>query len=683
MDEFLGSTGDPVQEAAAQDVEEMLSNELMKVADAKGKASEIMVSQMQGANMPQRIVGSLDAAYKNMIAPNEMVVARLSPGDKILSMKNQRTVTDPRTNETVIVAPRPEYHAALTAAPIVDKNVVEAAYNRKNPRSSFDLQESLKTIQTLHGPELMSASSSLRTNISVAMSEEHEAIRQQAMRQSGYLEATTSVNLNRALDQQAGYRGVATEELIAAQELQSKALIDSQRIELSLVSTSARLAELTAAKEQLKTVEDWRMKQETNKEAQTEENKRQEAHRAEQALLRAEERGTLAEAAHHRKVAWEIEKTGLVAVDKKLHDIDRDIAKLAQAGYTADRADARVQLQYDLKAKATAEKAELLRRGVPEQQLENYRIVYGSSGDDMKDRQYIVENRTKDKRLAEVVNASDVTMYSMLASKDNAIREAALRLIDGYDKILNNQATSALDLKKGTPETDTTKAVRKILDLSASPDALLKYLTTSNVYTQEQALQYSRAHLTANAAGREAVVGQMIRDGVNVSVSALMKKNLTSDVRLWKSTETASGPFKDAIQKVRTTDGKVNIADAVDAFIIGDYKDQNGAVLDSDAKVAIINSALASAVQNGFRSSLFPALAAEALTNEIRGTISAKAMLSKINRFFSGVMPTTYGHYMRDRNEGGVSGPPLPAAPKNKGQVTPGTSDAPANPFYP
>jgi len=624
-------------ENALTNVSDILANQLMKVSGTKQADADIAISQSNDAAAPGRVISSLDAQYAQLVGADEEVVGRAPKGTKFGTFGKTRAINDPKTGEILFISPKPEYQAAPVTAKHDDSAVVQRQYQQaSNPQKVFNLNEEMKALAAKSGDEAQQASSVLLANINSEIARERDAIRLQAAHKSGLTEAEAAFNINLQLDREKGgpFLTQASHQTLQAQAVRDQALDSTRKYEVSLVESSAKLAELMSAKEWVTKVEIRGAERELRR---VERNADQKARMQERYDLMSERD----QQNFDRKISWAHDKRALDAVDRDYRMALKHANDLEKIGITSANADARQQSAFEARAAAIQTRSALLRKTVSEEQLTNFRIVYGTSGDDDEDRATIVNRRDKQKDLAAVISADDTTIFQMLSSSDSAIQQKAIKLVDGRDKMLNAGRTVSVTELDNLPESESSKIIKKVLSRANTPTLLLKELKQKGAITDQESGALLTESLTGDAKSKERIRQELIQRSLTFELATVVTDNLTNDVRSWKTSETASGPLKEAIDKVRSSDGKVSIDDWVTSVMESEFKNPDGSVMAKEQKVEMINSTITAAVQNNAKSSLFPANAAvtERLIARAKNEISWWTIKDLLSR--SGRIPVT------------------------------------------
>jgi hypothetical protein len=608
------------QEAAVEDISEVLSQELTKISQAKGLATDTIINTQTDAQVGQRVTTSLDAAYANLIGPDEVVVARGVPGARtVATFGRTREVTDPRTNESIFVAPRPEFQAAMLNAPHSDMNTVKVAYERSgNPAKQFNIHEQLKHLSTLSGDELMQGTANVRLNINLEIAKERDIIRKNAAMQSGLLEAETVLLQNKAMDRAKG--GIFLTQS-SYQTLQAQALVDqaqhrADRYEASMIHSSPMLAELISGKEILGKTEEWRAKQDYLSAGRREE---------------AAAKGTAALAAFDYKHA-------ITSLNQRELAADRELAALTRQGISIANSNARFEAALAAKAAVKMEKTALLKASVRDEMLTNYHIVYGTTGDDNRDREVIMSriDKPKEKELFAVLNADPTTVVEMLADDDASIRERGVKLINGWEMNLNAGATPP-DIKTYTtaPDGPTAKIARQLLKDMANPSKLVADMKKAGL-SDDTVKGINAALVVGDTKEKTRARYQLLQTVMTIRLDELMKTQLKDDVRSWKTSETESGALKDAISAVRTPNGKVPFNDFIDSVFTSPLKNEAGVPLGDGEKVAILHRAIEVATQTAFKSPLYRRTENEALRDQMMSQMNSRMQWNNVQKILTG-----------------------------------------------
>lgn len=609
---------------------DLLSQELLRVADIKGAALDQEIVQTTEIT-PGKTISSLDAAYQKLVGAGEQVIGRGPRGGKtIATWGGARAIDDPIRKETIFVAPMAEMTNAIVNAPHNDKAVVEQRYAATaSPIAPFNVANELAALRGKQGEDLLEASSLLRANVNREIAKERDAIRTQAAIQSGLTEAEAAVRQNILLDQEKGgvFATQASAQTLQAQQLLDAATIRAQRYEASLVDRSTRLAELASANDTIKSTIDWKARQDI----MSAERKGRQEDRFEQQRAMFAAQGSRELERFERGVAWQQEKLALEHIYRLDAQAQKQTDALIRSGITQNNADARQQAVFQNAATVRKQKIDLLNSTVTPEQLTNYRIVYGGSGNLEQDRFTIAMRRDRDKELAAVITADATSTFEMLASDNSGTREKALKLIDGYDKLLNApDADVAIAGLAGSPEGGIAKMVREVVKKAQTPQSLLKELKDKNVYSTEQVKAVQSVLLAGGEKDKERNRKQLIQDAVNSGVASIMRDRFFGDVRNWVSSETTTGPLKQVIDSVRTKDGKVPLDVFIDTLISTQLTDATGQPIDDNVKLELFNRAADVSVANGAKSILFPATANLAIAEEIKAMTKGRMVWGKV-----------------------------------------------------
>lgn len=605
------------QDPANPLVLDVMSQALLEVAKTKQKVAEGTIQQGVGFIVRHEVgdpSSELNNAYKELASPDERVFAKLPAGSGpvIATWGGGKVKTLKGTGEQAYVIPKEEYQRAVTDATPVNHNaVVNRAHQQAgSPIRSFDIGAEMKALQDKRGEDLLNHVNLLMSNLDQELANARATIRTAAMVQSGASEAQASLQANLALDREKGFANQVTAQTHAAQTMLSNATVIAQRLEASMVETDPRIREIMSAKNSLTSIYAWRGKREADdaiKDANREEIARQ-------------------------KGDAELEKFRRDKTYQNLRDIEKrefELEKIIARGGPAERLAALQAERETLRLSKTA----ALRNTVTDQNLINYQYVYGTSGDDNQDRMLIVARRDKEKDMLKVINADYRTVYDMLSSTDAATRQAAYKLVDSTDKVLNDPTTAGMDSKALLNYINTkspgklVEKLKEIADSGHNMQALARYATRFGI-PADQIKEYTG--VLANQGGKDIIENNrknlMVRL-LTATVNAHVEGQLRDNVLAWKVSElTPMQPLERVLSNITPKKGVVSLEQFVDTVLYTDMEDpKNPAVkLNNKQKLEMISTAVRAAAANASKTMLFPAdnLLANKLEAEIkdRGT---------------------------------------------------------------
>lgn len=589
------------QNQDAQNVQPMaldvMSQALLDVSGTKQKVAEGDIQRGTGfiirheVNNPE---SELNTAFKEIASPDEKVFATLPSSGKVVGTWGG-TIKTAKNGDKVFVVPKQEYRDAITsAAPMNHRDVAQRAQQQAGaPVHSFDLSAEMKALQDKRGEDLLNGINIIQSNIDQELAKSRAAVRTQAMIQSGATEAQAALQANIALDREKGFTNQATVQTAAAQKMLDSALVIAQRLEAGMIEGDSRVRELMSAKESLKNNYQWRAQKEVL-------DYQRDVNREEMARQRGEA---------------DLEKFNRERDARSVRDLEKrefELEKLIMKGGPADRLDA---LQAERASVRTAKTA-ALRATVTDQNLANYQYVYGTSGDDNTDRMLIVSRRDKEKDMVKVLNADFRTIYDMLSSTDAATRQAAYKLVDSTDKVLNDPATAGMDSKtligylNAQPPGKLVQKLKEIADSGHNVQALAKFARNFGM-SDDQIKEYTGT--LANQGGKEVaennrknLMGRLL----SATVNAHMESQVRDNVLAWKTSELAPmQPLERVLSSITPTKGVVKLEQFVDTVLYTKMEDPTNPIVEltNKQKLDMIGAAVRAATANASKTMLFPA----------------------------------------------------------------------------
>ena len=583
---------------------------------AQAQDEVIRIRQNQEGAYVQEAV---DSTLYDLISPTENVVGRLPAGGQVIAQRGLRTVKDPRTGDELLVAPKIEHTAALNKAPVDAHATVQSDYRLAGqPRTTFNITEEYNRLSTLKGVELLQAQGQLMSNIALEVAKEREAIRNQAALRSGLREAEAALQANITLDRKKGgvFATQASAETERAQDVHKQALQMSTTYEASLVESSSRLRELKAYEVSLGHAMQWLGQRDIIAEQQRQRDIDLATTRGEAAAI---------------SIGYKHGAAAIATIETNIAATRGRIKKMSDNDPNLLQTNAKLQeLENQRKA--------MLNSAVPDSQLLNYRIIYGTQGSDDQDRMAILKKQGKDKVLNEVLVVDKTNLVDMLMDPGSGRAEKALKILSTRDKLLNlpSDTTMSLEEVQKIPDSPLVQQLRKISLAATSPERLMDAAVSAGLFAKDADFKAQRQRLmTADSKTRELERRSLVAQVVNAAVTSHLINGIVTDVRQWKTSETSGdAPLAKILATISGNEkGQISLQDFVTQTILTDIVDPSGAMWDDARKQEELNKAVRVAAQNVPKSFLMPNTAAieVALLAQTNNAVGR----AKFRRFFA------------------------------------------------
>lgn len=298
-------------------------------------------------------------------------------------------------------------------------------------------------------------------------------------------------------------------------------------------------------------------------------------------LRTAQQRVTAAAATHQRllqsmansdSVLQEL-GTGAKLIEKM------EMNRAAREQRTADKNEARI----------AAEDEEL--NAMPEYMHKNYQFAIGSNETDPKklraEKKYVLTTLRKDPEFRKIVDTTPETIGLRLTDKSARVREAAFKILAGYDK------DRFADLRGSDASSTPTLNEMKIRKIVEDPFILA---------IQPEVDQNIRAELTAikrmGGQGTTKEIEEKRETLLNTAFRQYVQKsyvNKVSDAGSWRTPQTLVGtPLGDTINQIKATrtKGDAPFDLVVETFIKSKHAKQDGTEMTPNEKREILNVAI-------------------------------------------------------------------------------------------
>lgn len=279
---------------------------------------------------------------------------------------------------------------------------------------------------------------------------------------------------------------------------------------------------------------------------------------------------------------------------------DTEVAKLLAAqGEMVN-----VERKRMLRGEREQDKTERAIASVTPSELTNYKLIYGTTGDDQKDMQTIAARRDRDKVLGLIVQGSPENIFELLTHPDGKVRKEALKLVLQYDIAAHPEKIKGDGgIPKDAMSTPMTQLLKKYIDdPSALVDAApnldvkkkkdLKEALAKPMGTAERAAQY-HSELASHLAS-------IVEQG---------KDNFfKGDVSNWRASEiSGTSPLAASVTAVKNANkrSEAPLSDVIGHFITSVVNAPDGTEMQFKPKLDLLLAGLDGAAANQYKSLVF------------------------------------------------------------------------------
>jgi len=297
-------------------------------------------------------------------------------------------------------------------------------------------------------------------------------------------------------------------------------------------------------------------------------------------------------------------------LEQSLIRADTEVAKLVGAKNTLLKLEARGTLR--------EERKQDLRDTVTPQELTNYHFIYGSTGNDVQDRDTIVARRDKEPTLKKVLQADPTNIYGLLTDSNLDVRNKTAKLVNEYDRAANGLSTG-----------QNTTTFNIIKDYIANP---LKIIEDAPITKEEKARLKTQLMV---ATGTERI--QLQQTQLANLLQRIVEKRYEQsygNMSGWRSDSISPGsPLQVVIAEVAKTNptGAAPLPTVVETFMMKDIKGPEDKPIQHRDKIAMLQTALQGAINNDTKSILMTDF--DGIRMRIGAQISQLSMRYEVRKF--------------------------------------------------